>query len=455
VPSDSLGQFGGKSFIFISVKRMPLKMKIVLTILCWGFGLQLVMSQPLQEEVRSTTVESIKLFRKADQLSYPVIKLGQAEALELHFDDLQNASRNYYYSYQLCNADWTPANLSYMDYVRGFSQMRINTFRFASATQNRYVHYQVNLPQTNAMPVRSGNYLLKVFENADTSKLIFSKRLLIVEDKSTIAIQVQQPFSQQYFLTHQKIVSNIGFKQIDILNPAQEVKLVVLQNFRWDNARTGATPTFIRGKTFEYSAEDNFVFEGGKEWRWLDLRSLRLQSDRVASVDYNSVPNNVFLRPDTPRSPLRYIYFNDLNGQYTVDNLEQVNPWWQGDYGNVHFTFTPQNPAMFDGQQIYLFGELTNWQLNDRNRLQWNETLKSFVVSKRLKTGYYSYSYVTIAPSGPYAGALFRLTEGNMWQSENRYSVLVYYRPFGARSDELIGYSEASSLLFLNPQNNR
>jgi hypothetical protein len=36
-------------------------------------------------------------------------------------------------------------------------------------------------------------------------------------------------------------------------------------------------------------------------------------------------------------------------------------------------------------------------------------------------------------------------TEGNYWGTENSYMVLVYFRPFGARADELIGYTLVNS----------
>ncbi|MFM2137903.1 MAG: hypothetical protein RJA57_210, partial [Bacteroidota bacterium] len=38
-------------------------------------------------------------------------------------------------------------------------------------------------------------------------------------------------------------------------------------------------------------------------------------------------------------------------------------------------------------------------------------------------------------------------TEGNYWGSENQYMILVYFRPFGGRSDELIGFTRIGSLI--------
>ena len=408
-------------------------------------------AQPLAEEVRSANVVGIKLYKKGDQLLYPILRLGETEGLELHFDDINNSSRSYFYTYVLCNADWSIANVSNMDYIKGFTQVRLNQYRFSSATQSKYVHYSATLPAANSMPSKSGNYLLKVYENGDTAKLLFSKRFLVVNEKASLAARMQQPFAPEYFLTHQKLLIDLNFRNQDILNPAKEVKVVVMQNHRWEMVQSASVPTFIRGKVYEYNAEDNFVFESGKEWRWLDLRSLRLQSDRVASVDYNPNSYDIYVRPDTVRSPLRYIYYNDLNGRYFIENMENVNPWWQSDYARVHFTFLPTDPNLYKGQRIFLYGEMTNYEMKEDFAMEWNENLQVFQKSLLLKNGYYSYNYVTRSINNTRELPRMNLTEGNNWETENQYSIMVYYRGFGGRADELVGYTEINSLTFLSP----
>jgi hypothetical protein len=367
--------------------------------------------------------------------------------LELHFDDFQTSSKSYYYTYQLCDANWVPVNLSQMDYIRGFSQNRISEYRFSSIAFTRYVHYQVSLPQTSSMPSRSGNYLLKVFLNGDTSKLVFTRRMLVTQEKVSVAAQVQQPFTQSLFRSHQKVITRVNFESLDIFNPSQQVKVVVLQNFRWDNMQSASNPTFIRGKEFEYSSEDKFIFEGGKEFRWLDLRSFRLQSERVRRIEYLDKAYIVYPVPDTVRSPQRYFYYNDINGQYFVETLEDINPWWQGDYATVHFTFLPNNLADFEKRNLYLVGDMNDWDISPGNAMKWNEEKQLYEKDIILKNGYYNYAIGTKDGNEPLS---FRYTEGSAWDAENQYTILVYYRPFGGRSDELVGYAELSSLNLKN-----
>src|SRR5688500_8269002 len=114
-------------------------------------------------------IHSVKLFKPGDQASFPMITLNSSDVLELHFDDLDADVKNYYYSFQLCNADWTPSILNTFDYTKGFQNVRITTYRNSSLSNIRYTHYQATFPDRSSTPSRSGNYLLKVFLNGDTS----------------------------------------------------------------------------------------------------------------------------------------------------------------------------------------------------------------------------------------------------------------------------------------------
>jgi hypothetical protein len=92
-------------------------------------------------------------------------------------------------------------------------------------------------------------------------------------------------------------------------------------------------------------------------------------------------------------------------------------------------------------------GELTNYVTDETSKMIFNAGKGAYEKTLFLKQGFYNYSYVTL-PDNKKPGEVFSLenTEGNYWSTENLYTVLVYYRPFGGRADELIGYSTASSI---------
>lgn len=408
-----------------------------------AFGV-LLQAQRLPDHVYMPNIRTVKLFQQNDQQSMPMITLNSGNQLELHFDDMSGYARNYYYTYELCNADWTPADVNVFDYINGFTQNRLSQYRMSTFATTKYVHYQALLPERNCVPIKSGNYLLKVFLDSDTSKLAFTKRMMVVDNKASIGAMVQQPFDNELLRTHQKIQFSVNTQQLNILSP-QQTHVVVLQNNRWDDAVKDIQPSFIRNNVLEYNGEMDCVFPAGKEYRWADLRSFRFQSDRVESVDKTKEPNDIFIKTDIERNNLRYIFFRDYNGWDEIATTESVNPWWQTDYANVHFTFAPARNQPFAGKSVYLLGEMTGNQIGDTSRMVYDAEKGLYTKALLLKQGYYSYTYVTKDNKNPSAKAEPSLTDGNYWETENQYTILFYYRSFSSRYDELVAVSTISS----------
>jgi hypothetical protein len=157
---------------------------------------------------------------------------------------------------------------------------------------------------------------------------------------------------------------------------------------------------------------------------------------------------NVIVKPDVERRSQVYVYYRDFNGMYTIENRDGNNPWWQSDYSWVHFTFVPPGNQAFPGRDVYVYGELTNYLPNDASRMEFNSEKGVYEKTLFLKQGYYNYSYVTLEANKPPKNRFsFENTEGNFTNTENDYMVLVYYRAFGSRADELIGLAQLNSMV--------
>ncbi len=403
-------------------------------------------AQVQTEMHNDTMVKTTMLFRAGNQLSFPLIRLNTAEQMELHFDDLSGGYKNYYYTYQLCNADWTPGMVTYFDYMKGFTNNRINTFRISNIAQTRYTHYQATIPERACTPTRSGNYLLKVYTDSDTSKLVFSKKFIVIDEKVTAAAKMLQPLGQNFYNSHQRVVVNLNTQSLPLANVHQQLKVLVMQNQRWDNAYANALPTFIRGKDIEYNTEKDFVFQAGREWRWADLRSFRFLTDRVAKGEMLKTGNTIELRTDLNRSGLRYQFFRDINGMFSVENIDNINPYWQSDYAKVTFNYATPDGNAIEGKDIYLIGKLTDYALNNKTKLAYNAEKRTYETKLFLKQGYYNYQYALVNNSDKNKTIDLQTTEGNYWETENTYQVVIYYRSFGARVDEAVGFTSVSSL---------
>ena len=397
------------------------------------------------DSIYMSNVRTPQLFLAGNQVGYPILTLGGSGQLELDFDDLDGDVKNYYYTYQLCNADWTPAMVSEVDFIRGFSNVRIGAYQFSSVALTHYTHYQAAVPDQNCVPIRSGNYLLKVFLDNDTSKLAFTRRFLITDVKTNVHSQFLQPMNYDLAHTHQRISFTVNTSAVNPPNPLDQIKVYILQNYRWDNAIHDIKPTFYLNNKLEYNEEDLCVFPGGSEWRWADLQTFRYQSDRIKSANYGKTSTEIFMKPDADRSQQDYLYYQDYNGAFSIRTTESINPVYQGDYARVHFSFVPTGNTAFTDKDVYLLAQFTGGSFSDSTHMIFNEQTNRYEGSFLLKQGYYSYSYVTIDRNDPDRKTSFAYTEGDHIETDNEYTILVYYRPLGGRADELIGISKFST----------
>jgi len=285
--------------------------------------------------------------------------------------------------------------------------------------------------------------LVKVYLDGDTSKLVFTKRLLVVENKASVSAAVVQLLGAQNFRTYQKVRFSVVTNDLNAFSAAQQVKAVVLQNNRWDMAQRDIAPTFVRGNVLDYSNENIAQFPGGKEWRWLDLRSFKLQSDRVDHADYGKTYTNMYVVKDVDRSAQRYVYYPDYDGMYNIITYESYNPFWQGDYATVKFSFEPRDGKPYEGKNIYLAGAFTGFEPSEKYKMRFNESTGLYEVSVFMKQGYYSYTYLLADENGV---DQTNPLEGNYWETENNYTILIYYKSFTDRTDRLIGIGRVNSL---------
>lgn len=419
-------------------------------------------------------IKSIKFHIPGVVVSYPIINLGSG-SLTLSFDDLDGDAKNYVYSIVHCDADWTPSDLTEMEYIDGFNEERIRQTDFSFNSLTNYTHHRITLPNEDLNFTKSGNYLLKVYDDEDDKFLILTRRFMVVDPKFIVRAEVVLPSMVNKTKTHQEINFVVEHKGTRINNPRQEVNVVVMQNGRWDNALKNIKPQFIKPNSLVYDLLDKVVFPAGKEFRFFDLRSLKYRGSGVKAIEEFDDGYDVTLYMDEMRGYSVYYNIRDLNGSFVIGNVdngdrgvgfnlntnnqnlnagqrealeaaqmdilrrqlienEQSNNL-QSDYANVLFSLKMNEP--FYDKDVYIFGELTDWQIKDEFKMTYQNVVNAYVADIFLKQGYYNYIYATVPKKGEKVIDVGEL-EGNWFETENQYTVLVYYRPFGARYDRLM-----------------
>ncbi|MCB0593164.1 MAG: DUF5103 domain-containing protein [Lewinellaceae bacterium] len=399
-------------------------------------------SFPNEDFIYMDYLRSVKFHTEGLFLSYPVIELGGAARLTLSFDDLDGDTKDYFYKVVHCDRDWQRSQLAELEYVEGYTEERLQNFQFSFKTLWPYTHYELTLPNQDTRFTKSGNYMLLIYDDTYERQLVLARRFVIVEPKVTVDPRILRASQVSKFRTHQEIDFVVNHEQFKIQNPMVEVRATVMQNGRWDNAITDIPPKFIRSNSLLFDYQDRIVFPGGKEFRFLDLRSFRLVSFNVHSVERTDEGFVVQLKFDEPRSGQSHTSFNDLNGNFVIETTDQNNDEVSAEYAEVVFYL--KKPMPYYGKEVYLFGGLTDWAVLPEYRMEYDENLGAYVGRALLKQGYYDYAYATLplpANDKPEAKPHPDITEveGTWHETENQYTIFIYYRPFGGRYDQVIG----------------
>ncbi|MFK8100948.1 MAG: DUF5103 domain-containing protein, partial [Saprospiraceae bacterium] len=412
--------------------------------------------------------------------SMPVMNLGAQAQLLLSFDDLDADDKEYIYKIVHCNYDWTPSEMQEMDFLRGFNGEEIETYDYSSNTLREYTHYELALPNEDINWLLSGNYLVHVYDNEDEEKIVLTRRFMIVDTKMSIEHNFQTPAISNKYNTHQEIDFSIRHEGIKIKNPRSDIKVYVMQNGRWDGALKDLKPFFVKNEVLSYDYQDEIIFPAGKEFRFFDLRTLRYRGSFVKELTTDSDGYNALLYPDESRTFKNYSSFNDINGKFVIQNIDGLssnfnandlankigtnqgqtgdlqqaiannnqilqdlmssnlslddrNHTLEGDYVDVYFVL--EKPLPLENASVYVIGGFTDWQAKAAYKLEYNAERNAYYTHALLKQGFYNYVYGVLPDGGKQLD--IEQLEGNWYETENEYTILVYYRPFGSRYDQL------------------
>lgn len=384
-------------------------------------------------------IKSVEFYNVSKQGSFPMMGLGAKQQLQLTFDDLRGGNRNYYYTIQHCDENWYPTNISSMEYLQGIPDDRIIDYVYSSGTNQKYTHHELKFPTDNMVPKISGNYVLKVFEDEDQTKMVLVRKFYVVGSKVTLSANIVPSVNAR--ATNQKVNFQVNYGNLPVQNPAGDLKIFVMQNGRPETGMANIQPTYIRGNQLIFDDPGINDFPGRNEFRHVDTRSLKLNSDRIGHI-YHDTAYTVMLLNDYTRNLPNYSFLYDNNGSFFILNSDGAgDPKRDADYAHMYFTFaTTKTPA--EGTP-YIVGKFNNYMLDEHSKLAYEPVKGQFVTDLFLKQGVYDYQYVWVdAKTGrPDDIAL----EGSYFDTENDYQILVYYRPSNARWTELVAFRQLNN----------
>lgn len=394
----------------------------------------------ITEKVYVDNIKTVLLHPVGFEPALPVIELDGTDKLMLSFDDLDNDNKFYGYTFIHCNADWTPSQLMFTQHSDGLMTDQINDWRFSLNTFKSYTNYRLNFPTENMKPKVSGNFIIMVFMADEPEKIILTKRFMVVEKVIGVTPLIQRARNPDDRNTKQELNFNIDLGTLNVTNPFDYVKPVIMQNERWDNAIYGLKPQYINNGKLTYDYYNGNLFNGGNEFRPFDVRNSRLVNMTVQKIAFGDDKLwHFYLYPDKNRLVNRYYVMDDLNGRYFIRNQNGLDYYSEADYVWVSFELDAAYPV--DGD-VYVFGMLTSWQLKPEFKMVYNADKHKYTGSAMVKQGLYDYQYV-VNKGGNIDDTYI---EGNHFETENTYHILVYIRAFGDRADRLVAVERLNSV---------
>lgn len=411
-----------------------MRLKYVVLLLFLLFNQSLFASDHHRTEVFDEAVRSLQLRVNDDWRNPPIIRMNKGDVLAIDFDILTGELPSLYFIIDHCDANWKKSVLSSVEYMRGFNRVDIDDYATSYNTLVEYVHYRINLTNDKFQPLVSGNYVVNVFDYDQPEKSILRACFSVTEDLLGIEASVTGITMKDYKKTNQQLKVKVVTGNLQVRNPQSELKLIVRQNGRSDNEQTITTPLYMGNNEIVYENNAKLVFSGGNQFRRFEMTTHKYSGMGIESISYQDPFYHVALHVDQVRSDKSYRYDQDQYGRYVVRALDVADSAIEADYYLTHFFLNMDDPLI--NGKIYLFGELSDFLIDDRFAMNYDATLRGYTYSYLLKEGYYNYMYLYV-PNRSHQGQT-SLVEGDFYETRNEYLIKVYYRMPGSRYDRLV-----------------
>ncbi|WP_299012117.1 DUF5103 domain-containing protein [uncultured Polaribacter sp.] len=377
----------------------------------------------------SQHIKTIQLRPLQENVFTAIVPLGTV--LELSFDDLEADSKDYQYKIEHMTYDWKKSRLLPSQYINGFDQNYIIDVTNSFNTFQSYSHYAVRIPNVNTEITKSGNYLLSVLDEYDD--VVFTRKFVLFENLATVGVTVERSRNTKTENSQQTIQFSVNHPNIAINNPGLEVNVAIVKNNNWQETISNLQPTFFKPNQLLYTYTNKTNFWGDNEYLHFDSKIIRNKSLNIVRVTHDEVFNH-YIYPTTYNEFLEYTYNPDINGQFVVRTLEGKDNNTEADYALMHFTL--EVDEMFKEKEVYVYGAFNNFNTSDKNRMYYNPKNQTYNASILLKQGFYNYTFVTSEKDNILNTKDIR---GSFFETENEYTVIAYYKPFGSLFDRVIG----------------
>jgi len=392
------------------------------------FGL-LLLATTLQagNKIYSPMVKTLTTIVNNDWQNRPVMELGSRDVLHIGFDELSHDSHRYICHLTRCEADWSETtDVFESDWLQGFNDFPLDDYQNSLNTTVNYTHYEFTIPNSQCMIRMSGNYRLSIFDEDNGHEKILDAEFYVVEPVVNIGLNLTTNTDIDVNKSHQQVSINLEYKDLNVIRPEDEIYTVVMQNWNEQTARLNPAPQYTYHQGLRWEHQRELIFDAGNEYHKFEVLDVSHPTMGIDRIGWDGKRYQAF--PFTTTVRRNYLTDESANGAFYIRNSNRSEIAYTCDYVWVNYTLE----APYSGE-IFLQGQWTNNADATAYQMQYDANSQCYIAQVMQKQGYYSYQYVD--KDGRTAP-----TEGNFFQTRNKYQVLVYYKGLGDRTWRLVGY---------------
>lgn len=383
----------------------------------------------------SPNIKTLRVVVNQDWLSPPVMQLHRGDVLHVSFDEMSHGYHRFVYKIEHCEADWSVSQeLFESDYLEGFNCNPIDDYQNSINTTVLYTHYSLRIPNDRCRLKMSGNYRLTVYDEDNGNEKVLEAEFMVVEPLMQIGLGATTNTDIDLNDSHQQLSMSLNYGSERVTDPAGQIYTVVTQNNSAFGAKVNPKPNMVNNKGLQWNHCRDLIFEAGNEYRKYEILALSHATMGIETIGWDG--NNYNAYPFVSTSRQNYLYDEDANGAFYIRNSDNIENDYTCDYVFVHYKLKAPEA---EGCELYVDGMWTT----DANRgvyaMEYDRADQSYNATILQKQGYYSYRFVGFDGSGR---AVVPPSEGNFYQTENRYQAYAYYKGAGERTWRLVAYRE-------------
>ena len=386
--------------------------------------------------VYSDQIKTLQVVVNQDWLSLPIMTLGKDDVLNVSFDELSHDYHRYLYRLEHCEADWLPSEgLFESDWLSGFNNNPIEDYENSLNTTVLYTHYHLQIPNSRCQLRMSGNYRLHIIDE-ETEEEVACAEFRVVEPLVNLGLSVTTNTDIDHNLSHQQVSMTLKLNNLNVTNPTEQLRTVVMQNGREDTQRQDPKPTYTRRDQIQWEHNRELIFDAGNEYHKFEVLDVSHPTMGLERIVWDGKNYHAYPFVNEPRH--NYVYDEDADGAFYIRNSDNIENERTCDYVYVHYKLCPAEELA--DAEVSIEGLWTT-EAPEKYMMTYDENDRSYQAVILQKQGYYSYLYKLADAEGR---TRILPEEGSFFETENRYQALVFYKPIGGRTWLLVGYQQVT-----------